>query len=205
MTYPTPMCMQKRSKTPRCAKKQKQNACDPVSHLSAILNLPKLKHQPVLPKMDAIKLFLRPILCAFSALWSIGLFSLGIAGSGGVTRSHSLSGGVGEPCSLCVGRGFLVVRNDIMLCLRLVFVVFLDKLFCGLGLFSVRPFSSSSISPVIVLPSVARLSSDIAMNLITPRLGATPRPSSIALPSKAAFRLFVAGWTCEFTAVMVSV
>lgn len=164
-----------------------------------------MDRHPALPKIVAMKLFLRPIFCAFSALRSIGLFSLGIAGSGGVSRSRSLDGGVGEPCSLCVGRVFLAPRNDFMLCLRLLFAVLLDKLLWRLELFSVFSFSSSSISPVIVLLSVARLSSDMAKNLITPRFGLTPRPSSIAFASKFALRLFVTGWSCELRAVMVSV
>ena len=191
------MCMQSLPNAVLCKKPE-------AKCLSFISLVPKLAHHTVLPKI-AMKLFLRLIFCVFSALRSIALFSFGIAGSGGVTRSQSLIGGVGEPCSLCVGRGVLFVRNDLRLCLRLVFVAALDKLLCRFELFSASSFSSSSISPVTVLPSIARLSSDIDMNLITPRFGATPRPSSIAFPNKAALRLFVTGWSCEFRAVMVRV
>jgi hypothetical protein len=75
----------------------KGNACRRLSVYTSSKALFKRDH-PALPKIVAMKLFLRPIFCAFSALRSIGLFSLGNAGKGGVSRS--LIGGVGEMCSL---------------------------------------------------------------------------------------------------------
>ena len=161
------------------------------------------------PNIAATKLFLRPIFCTFSALRSVGLFRLGIAGKGGVSRS--LNGGVCDPSSLCVGNSCF---SDFKLCLRLdlrgdVFVFFedcvlRDRFRWRLTLLSVVSFSKSSIQPVMVLPSVARLSSEIAMNLMIPRFAGTPRPSSIALASRDALRLFVTGCNCDPRAVMVS-
>lgn len=159
---------------------------------------------PALPNIVAMKLFLRPIFCAFCARLSIVLISVGIGGMGGVSRS--LRFGVEVEDSSCGGScAFLRLRNDFMLCLRFCLVVVFDRLRCRLTLASAVSFSNSSISCPMVFPSVAMFSSAIAQNLIKPRSGQTPKPSSMAFASNAALRLLVTGCNCDGKALIVRV
>ena len=142
------------------------------------------------------KLFLRPIFCTFSAFLSNVLFSVGIAGIGGL-----FNGGLGA---------FSAVAGRLLICIVRSF---------GFGTFLLRPLlivfdlavpapSSSpldrfSISPSTVLPFVPRYSSPTPTNLTTPLSADTPRESVMKAWTRAVLRLLVTGWICEGRAVMV--
>ena len=63
--------------------------------------------------------------------------------------------------------------------------------------------SSFSISPSMVMPLMARLSSWIGTNLMMPRSGVTPIDSHMNCCIRAALRLFVVGCSCTGKALMV--
>ena len=142
------------------------------------------------------KLFLRPIFCTFSAFLSSALFSVGIAGTGGLFK-----GGLGA-FSAVGGRLFsCIVRS-------LGFGTFLLRpLLIVLDLVVPAPSSSPldrfSISPRTVLPFVPRNSSPTPTNLTTPRSADTPSESVIKAWTRAVLRLLVTGWICEGSAVIV--
>lgn len=147
----------------------------------------------------AKKLRLLPILCTFSALLSIELFSVGMAGigglfNGGVTGIPLFAWGLTSRNGSSFG--FAVLR------LRLLMVPSREFSF---------PFSSldvllrPSISPSTVVPLVARYSSAIPTKRITPRLGETPMASLIKDWMRAALRLLVVGWIWDGRAVNVRI
>ena len=151
-----------------------------------------------------MKLLRLPIFCAFSAFKSILLGVCGIAGKGGASNMlFSLFSDV--IFSSCVVKPVLLLfdRSDLILCLFALFVVW--RLLLRLALSSVFWRSRSSIAPATVCPPVAKFSSGMGMNLMRPRSGVTPRPSSIDLAMSAALRLLVTGFSCEESAVMVKV
>lgn len=163
-----------------------------------------------LPNIVAIKLFLLPIFFAFSALKSATLLVFeigGTGGSGGVTIL-SLDGGVGMVGVICSSRFGRLLPFFVDLRLRILCLLFLDtdKLCLTLTPFSSAIcLSSSSIAPASVIPPVAKFSSGMGTNFMSPLSGATPKLSSIDFARSAAFLLFVTGCNCDWTAVIVIV
>lgn len=154
-----------------------------------------------------MKLLRRPILCIFSDFRSKVLFSVGMVGIVGTAgtvdgscgpKLRALAGGV--IYSSCVGSGLLILRfrSDLVLCLFFP----RDRVLLILEASSECSFSRSSISPATVLLLVAKFSSAMGRNRISPRSGTTPNASSIAFCSRAAFRLFVTGCSWHWRAVM---
>ena len=148
-----------------------------------------------------MKLLLFPNFWTFSAFRSIALFCKGIAGSIG----------------LCSGAGLatLVIGTDCVPCLRgksLGFPCACLRLgvFCGKGLKATALWLSMpwnfwrfSIWPSTVVPLKARSWSGTPVNFMTPRAGATPKPSARKAWSSAALRLFVVGRSWEGRALIV--
>lgn len=124
-------------------------------------------HDVHFPNM-AKKLRLLPILCTFSAFLSNELFSVGMAGigglfDGGVMGAPLFSSGLTSRNGSPFGFGVLRLRLLIVPSREFSFLFSsLDDL--------LRP----SISPSTVVPFVARYSSAIPTKRTTPRLGETP-------------------------------
>ena len=148
----------------------------------------------------AMKLFLLPILCIFSALRSKGLGSSGIGGIMGLLN-------VGL-ATLLPGIEELLGTNDSLGCrlgnsFRLTFLCMIS---CVLGLSlcsGLAAFCSLSICPSSVVPPVARYSSGIPRNFMIPRSGRTPSDDARNDCMSAALRLFVVGRTSDGRALMV--
>lgn len=150
------------------------------------------------PNMDK-KLRLLPIFWTLSALLSLKLFSVGIAGRGGPFV-------VGLGVWAWVSNMFSsLMTNSLAFGVRRLRLRMTPSLEFSFLFSSPEVFDWFSISPSSVVPLVARNSSAIPTKRTTPRSGVTPRDSLMNAWMRAALRLFVVGWIWDGRAVMVKI